>query len=101
MGAWMLRFYLQIVQRRVPLRQRPAVRLQPARGDTDVNELEINLCKLSNCLLAFEKYEDAAGHLCDLLEFCRLRIKPNVGEPFPDLRSLVEHYGKNPNPPKV
>lgn len=44
-------------------------------------------------------HEDAAAHLCDLLEYCRLRIKPPGGEPFADLAEMVRHYGEKPQPP--
>jgi hypothetical protein len=40
--------------------------------------------------------EDAAGHLCDLLEYCRRRIFPSDGSQFKDLPAMVAHYGKNP-----
>ena len=40
--------------------------------------------------------EDAAGHLCDLLEWCRIRIKPSSRSQFKDLTEMVEYYGKDP-----
>ena len=46
-------------------------------------------------------YEDAAGHLCDLLELCRLRITPSRGKPFRTLAAMVKHYGACPKPPEI
>lgn len=43
-------------------------------------------------------FEDAAWHLCDLLELCRLNIHPSIGRPFPDLLSMVNYYGRNLGP---
>jgi hypothetical protein len=38
-------------------------------------------------------YEDAAGHLCDLLEYCRRKITHN-GMMFANLDAMVKKYGK-------
>lgn len=38
-------------------------------------------------------YEDAAGHLCDLLSHCGKRIETDK---FPTLEKLVAYYGRNP-----
>lgn len=49
-----------------------------------------------------EHYEDAAVHLCDLLEFCRKQIIREDKLPaFPDLAAIVDHYGKNPGKVKL
>lgn len=44
-------------------------------------------------------HEDAAKHLCDLLEYCRLHIDVNNGMIHGSLRSMVANYGENPMPP--
>lgn len=52
-----------------------------------------------NCvyqLIQGENFEDAAAHLCDLLEMCRLNITNNEGMQFSSLEWLVKKYGKNP-----
>jgi len=43
-------------------------------------------------------YEDAAGHLCDLLETCRLKIETDDGMMFASLVAMVKYYGKDPKP---
>lgn len=45
-----------------------------------------------------EAYDDAAGHLCDLLEFCRSKIITDDGMIFANLQSMVKYYGKHPTP---
>ena len=44
-------------------------------------------------------FEDAAGHLCDLLEYCRLRIKTDDDKKlvFKTLQTMIRFYGKNLN----
>ena len=61
--------------------------------------MQEKLAALRYCL-AEEAYEDAAGHLCDLLEHCRVNIHPSSGKPFKNLPQMVKYYGKNPEPPK-
>lgn len=41
-------------------------------------------------------YEDAAGHLCDLLELCRKKIVTDEGMIFVDLKAMVGKYGRHP-----
>jgi hypothetical protein len=41
-------------------------------------------------------YDDAAGHLCDLLELCRTNITPSARPPFSSLQEMVETFGRNP-----
>lgn len=53
------------------------------------------LVSLAHCI-AREWWEDAAGHLCDLLEHCRTKIRPSSGKPISSLKKMVEHYGGNP-----
>ena len=55
------------------------------------------LDSLDHCI-AQEAWEDAAGHLCDILAHVGKQIKPSVGEPFQGLRELVEYYGADPTP---
>ena len=45
-------------------------------------------------------YEDAAGHLCDLLELCRNKIRTDDGMMFADLKAMVGYYGRHPTPIK-
>ena len=45
-----------------------------------------------------EECEDAAGHLCDLLEWCRKRIIPSSVAPFASVREMAEYYGDDPTP---
>lgn len=45
-------------------------------------------------------YEDAAGHMCDLLELCRQKIITHDGMMFASLEAMVKKYGKNPTPIK-
>ena len=59
--------------------------------------LHEKLVALAHCM-ARDWDEDAAGHLCDLLEHCRQKIRPSVGRPFKNLTEMVKHYGKNPTP---
>ena len=59
--------------------------------------MSVKLSSLAYCL-GEENYEDAAGHLCDLLEHCRLRIHPSTGEPFCNLHEMIFHYGGSPTP---
>jgi hypothetical protein len=42
-----------------------------------------------------ESWEDAAGHLCDLLAFVGKEIDPKKS-----LQEIVAYYGKNPTPIK-
>lgn len=43
-------------------------------------------------------YEYAAGHLCDLLEFCRQRISMDDSIIFADLAAMVAYYGRHLQP---
>ena len=49
--------------------------------------LKQKLDALAYCLRE-DAHGDAAGHLCDLLELCRQKIKPSVGKPFKDLKAM-------------
>jgi hypothetical protein len=60
-----------------------------------VTTLKRKLDYLASCLNEGAD-EDAAGHLCDLLEYCRLRIVSDEGMTFADLASMVAYYGKKP-----
>lgn len=58
------------------------------------------LVALAHCL-ARNWHEDAAGHLCDLLEHCRGKINDShtlVVEDFKSLQDFVAYYGKDPTP---
>jgi hypothetical protein len=59
--------------------------------------LDQKLKALGHCMTGGD-YEDAAGHLCDLLDHCRRKIEPSVGDPFKNLVEMVRHYGKHPAP---
>ena len=59
--------------------------------------LHEKLVALASCM-ARDHHEDAAGHLCDLLELCRQNIHPSVGGMFNDLNEMVNYYGKYPAP---
>lgn len=44
-----------------------------------------------------EHYEDAAGHVCDILEYLRIQIRREDSQPaFSSLEGMVDHYGNNP-----
>jgi hypothetical protein len=43
-------------------------------------------------------YENAASHLCDLLEICRQKIVTHEGMMFVDLKAMIRKYGSNPTP---
>lgn len=58
-------------------------------------ELDNKISSLNYCLDT-EAYEDAAGHLCDLLEFCRQRTRTSAGTCFMDLHAMIAKYGVNP-----
>lgn len=47
------------------------------------------------CCFGEGSYEDAAGHLCDLLEYCRKKIKPDTRDVFRSIEDMVRHYGHN------
>ena len=68
-----------------------------ADNGVPMHTLEEKLVALAHCL-ARNYFEDAAGHLCDLLEHCRTHIEPSVGKPFKDLKAMVKHYGNNLTP---
>lgn len=55
------------------------------------------LVSLAYCL-ARGFYEDSAGHLCDLLEHCRVNIHPDGRAPFQNLKEMTDHYGSSPTP---
>jgi len=59
--------------------------------------MQEKLKALAHCL-EHGYYEDAAGHLCDLLEYCRQRIQPSSGAMFSDLEKTVRHYGERTAP---
>lgn len=56
------------------------------------------LAALTTCLND-GSYEDAAGHLCDLLELCRQNIHPSTRPMFADLPAMVNYYGQPPLTP--
>ncbi len=64
----------------------------------------IPILPLDRKLLALEdcihdgSYEDAMGHLCDLLEHCRLKFRTHDGMMYGCLKSVVAKYGKHPCP---
>jgi hypothetical protein len=62
--------------------------------------LEEKVFALSECLYSRERWDDAAGHLCDLLEFCRQRIVdiPARVPVFDGLPEMIAYYGKEPTP---
>ncbi len=49
-----------------------------------------------NSCFAKGALEDAACHLCDLLEYCRTRTPDNEGRTYKDLRYFVANYGGSP-----
>jgi hypothetical protein len=59
--------------------------------------LNDKLASLEHCLKD-SAWEDAAGHLCDLLEHCRTRAVSSDGRIFATLRAFVDYYGSNPTP---
>ncbi len=59
-----------------------------------VVSLETKLKYLKSCLNG-KHYEDAAGHLCDLLELCRYKIGDNEGRMFANIEYVARYYGKN------
>lgn len=67
------------------------------RGDETAPAVTVKLDYLAQCL-ALGRHEDAAGHLCDLLEYCRERIRPDLGPGFGDLVAMVKYYGVDPTP---
>ena len=60
--------------------------------------LEEKLVALAYCLARDGHEEDAAGHLCDLLDYCRRKIRPSTRKPFRDLKEMVKKYGEHPTP---
>ena len=62
-----------------------------------IQTMNEKLLSLTYCLEE-GNYEDTAGHLCDLLEYCRLRIHPSVGKPFCNLHEMIFHYGSSQTP---
>ena len=63
--------------------------LGPPPKETHHQKLE----RLLWCLNS-HSYEDAAGHLCDLLEHCRTKIITDEGMMFANLEAMVRKYGK-------
>lgn len=57
--------------------------------------MEEKLEALRHCI-AEQSFEDAAGHLCDLLAHVGDKIEPSTGRKFAGLRDLVDYYGKHP-----
>jgi hypothetical protein len=67
-----------------------------ARG-IPILTLQEKLDALASCIKEVDGgYEDAAGHLCDLLEMCRLKIVSDECMMFVDLIAMVRYYGKEP-----
>lgn len=67
----------------------------------DTIDLETKLDYLRSCCLGTDGLqepcpEDAAGHLCDLLEWCRVNSVSHDGRMFVNLAAMVAYYGKNP-----
>jgi len=61
--------------------------------------LEQKLDAMNYCIKQ-GSYEDAAGHLCDLLELCRTKIITHNGMMFANLEYMVRKYGEHPTPIK-
>lgn len=60
------------------------------------------ICQLKDKLAATiemiegEHFEDAAGHMCDLLEWMRPRIVDADGKVFGSIGAMVSYYGQHP-----
>lgn len=69
-----------------------------------IKSVSEKLVSLAYCM-GHDWFEDAAGHLCDLLEYCRKKIRRtavrehSTSHPaFADLLELVKCYGEHPTP---
>lgn len=83
-----------------PPQQQPTAKpsvAAPSDKGISAQTVHEKLVALAYCV-ARDLHEDAAGHLCDLLEHCRHNIHPSAGPPFNDLREMVACYGKDPTP---
>lgn len=61
--------------------------------------LQKKLGALDYCMKQ-KSYEDAAGHMCDLLELCRKNIITDSGMMYANLEYMVRKYGEHPTPIK-
>lgn len=64
-----------------------------ARGGP-ILSLSEKMAALQSCV-ADGCWEDVAGHLCDLLEYARVKID---GKKFDDLADVARYYGDRPTP---